>query len=538
MITLWLLYATIVTGGIAAGARAIERLVQAAGGPTRMIWAIALCLAVSGPIAIAAGRSRLARAPEQASKSDRAIGWESVPEPAGITTHGARQTGDTFGAAGPSAEASTLAIAPRRSGPVFRVYPARALPPDWLDALVLRVWGIASLLLAASLVVRAGRTARRRRRWHATMLEETPVYLSDDVGPALVGVLRPRIVLPHWVLGMRPEDRRLVVTHEREHARAADPVMLTMAIAAVVCMPWNAGLWYIRRNLQLAIELDCDRRVLERHPDLRRYCSLLLDVGARALHPPTLSAALTRRKSDLARRVEQLTTPKRRLTALRAAAGVMLCALFVAASCTIPSPPAPSPDSTRSASHPGSERPPVATAPERFAANESVTAQIARQAASLDTVLTGSTPQPNAAGSSTSELSRLLATPADTGLEHLLGTTFDSEARALQIEMMRMEASTPRIRDAIARHFPEALAGGQPATVGLWFLVDAQGAVVRTARSSEARPPTINADVVARQFPGVGAESIEEVRILGGEPLGIGDRWVVWSILKHGASSK
>lgn len=54
-------------------------------------------------------------------------------------------------------------------------------------------------------------------------------------------------------------------------------------------MPWNPALWWIVRRLRLAIETDCDRRVLHAGTDVHAYGVLLLNAAARYARAPLLA---------------------------------------------------------------------------------------------------------------------------------------------------------------------------------------------------------------------------------------------------------
>ena len=110
-------------------------------------------------------------------------------------------------------------------------------------------------------------------------MEGERVLVSPDVGPAVIGWFRGTVVLPEWALGLEPDWRRLVLAHEREHVRAHDPALLALGILALVLLPGNAALWWQVRRLRLAVELDCDERVLRAHPDVGAYGGLLLEGG-------------------------------------------------------------------------------------------------------------------------------------------------------------------------------------------------------------------------------------------------------------------
>jgi hypothetical protein len=56
------------------------------------------------------------------------------------------------------------------------------------------------------------------------------VYVAADVGPAVVGLLRPRIVVPGWLTELPDAQQALVIAHELSHLKARDPQALAAAI--------------------------------------------------------------------------------------------------------------------------------------------------------------------------------------------------------------------------------------------------------------------------------------------------------------------
>lgn len=141
------------------------------------------------------------------------------------------------------------------------------------------VWLTLSSGFAATLLISALHLRRRRRRWARATVAGTPVLISEHVGPALVGLLRPAIVLPRWALDADEHTQRLMVAHERAHLDARDPWLLAAALGCLALTPWNAPLWWIVRRLRHAIELDCDRRVLRGGVQSGAYGDLLLRVS-------------------------------------------------------------------------------------------------------------------------------------------------------------------------------------------------------------------------------------------------------------------
>lgn len=177
-----------------------------------------------------------------------------------------------------------------------------------LDDLLLLGWVVLSAILLVGVLIGGARFLRRRTSWEPGTLMGRNVLWSRDTGPAVVGLFRSLVVLPDWVRGAGAARQELVLAHEEEHLRARDVQLRFVCGALLVAFPWNPALWLQFRRLSLAIELDCDQRVMNRLPEHRRlYSDLLLRVGSGEGTPPGLAvAALAEQPSLLERRIRQL----------------------------------------------------------------------------------------------------------------------------------------------------------------------------------------------------------------------------------------
>jgi beta-lactamase regulating signal transducer with metallopeptidase domain len=315
MIAAWMLYCVAVTAALILAGITAERLMRAFRAPIRAVWMIVLLASVL-PIAalLRAGR-------------DDTGGWTSA------TT-----------SAGPAPRASTTARpAP---GPMQRL--VLRVPADAriarLDRAFVALW-VASSTLALLLL---GGAMLRLRRVRFTGRPEriagVDVVVTGDLGPLAVGLRRPVIVVPRWVLALAAHEQELLVAHEAEHARARDPMLLVAGAVLVALAPWNPLLWYARRRLQRAIELDCDRRVLAGRPDRARYADLLLSVASRASFGPAAAPGLGGSTISLEERVRlmfELDTPvSARRLATSGAALVILLGIVAMAPRPVAAPPA------------------------------------------------------------------------------------------------------------------------------------------------------------------------------------------------------
>lgn len=199
------------------------------------------------------------------------------------------------------------------AGPVVALEPlAVTVPGDSvlhsLNDVLLMGWVVASALLVVGALVGAARFTLAAEGWEEGSLLGRRVIWSRDSGPAVVGLVTSRIVLPAWVAGAGRARQELVLAHEEEHLGAHDVQLRFLAALLLFAFPWNPALWILYHRLCLAVELDCDRRVMQRWPDRRRlYGDLLLRVGTGSGALPAMAvAALAERRSGLEQRIRSL----------------------------------------------------------------------------------------------------------------------------------------------------------------------------------------------------------------------------------------
>jgi bla regulator protein BlaR1 len=235
-----------------------------------------------------------------------------------------------------------------RLGGAVRLAPVVELAPivldlaEWggmrLDAALGLAWLLISLGMAAMIGTTHLRLRRERARWERTAVLGREVYLSTDRGPAIAGVARPWIVLPRWALALPRTELDLVLLHEEEHLRGRDAGLLAAALVVVVCAPWNPVAWWQLRRLRMAMEVDCDRRVLRHEPDAERYGNSLISVAARASGASLGLAAFTERSVTLERRIIAMTSKRTRWTPLQAGALIAIAIAIGLQACGVESP--------------------------------------------------------------------------------------------------------------------------------------------------------------------------------------------------------
>lgn len=204
------------------------------------------------------------------------------------------------------------------------------------------LWIMGSVLVLGFFALFCLRLRRLQARCEPRDVCGEEVLHSDGFGPAVVGLIRSRIVLPSWTFGLGERELEMVVLHEREHVRARDPALLAVGLLLASISPWNPAVWWSLARLRLAVEGDCDRRVLARGTSARSYARLLLTVAAGCRRTPDPAPALIRGgHSAIERRLMMIKTatrkPRIRASILAAAAGVGLFAL----ACDTPIPQSP-----------------------------------------------------------------------------------------------------------------------------------------------------------------------------------------------------
>ena len=287
----WMVYAALIAGIVAVGGLAMERLAAAMGQPRRIAWVAALTLTVVIPLV---------------------GGWRG-PEVVSVAVES--------GTAAP-ATAGSIAVED-----LWSVIPALPVPEGIpTGRIALLAWGAGSL---ASLAVLGGvlvLVARGRRRWERMRVHGAEVYVSRRFGPALVGVARPEVVIPAWVMELEPGARDAIIRHETEHARTRDHLVLLYGGLVAAAFPWSPAIWWMYRRLRAAVELDCDQRVLASGIEVADYGDVLLDAGSRSRDCWGFAPAMGQPESLLERRLKTMSEKRKNLSG---GYGVLLVAVAV-----------------------------------------------------------------------------------------------------------------------------------------------------------------------------------------------------------------
>lgn len=172
-----------------------------------------------------------------------------------------------------------------------------------VDAMLRDVWLASSVTLVFFLASTTALFHRRKRGWANGQLAGVPVLVSGHVGPAVVGLIRSRIVVPAWLLQESPDRQRYVMSHEQSHLEARDPLLVASALMLLLAMPLNPLLWWQFHRLRCAIEVDCDARVLRSGGDVGEYCETLIQVGEHQSEYVGAVTAMSESRSFLEQRI-------------------------------------------------------------------------------------------------------------------------------------------------------------------------------------------------------------------------------------------
>jgi beta-lactamase regulating signal transducer with metallopeptidase domain len=211
-----------------------------------------------------------------------------ITSSAPVATAGSRSAGSGTESSGsstrePDVAASTLVtgIPPEPARHDVRRTPSDRLPgwPGWL----VMTYGLGVLVLIIRLI--AGVLGARRILHTSSTPAGTgtdgDLVMSAAVSvPMIVGVWRPRIVVPAaW--GKWPEDHRTaVVAHERAHIARRDPLVLGLAYLNC-CVFWFHPLsWWLRRQLSITAEQACDEAAVRATGNPQRFVEILVALAS------------------------------------------------------------------------------------------------------------------------------------------------------------------------------------------------------------------------------------------------------------------
>ncbi|MYM25014.1 peptidoglycan DD-metalloendopeptidase family protein [Duganella sp. FT135W] len=129
----------------------------------------------------------------------------------------------------------------------------------------------------------------------------TVLRTDAAISPMLIGVRRPRLLLPAHLDTLCRQQQQMIIAHELHHWRVRDPLCLAIAAILQTIFWFNPALRWMAKQMAWALELSCDQHVLAGRPQQQRkqYAAALLrqwttitPAGAAAFGGATISARI------------------------------------------------------------------------------------------------------------------------------------------------------------------------------------------------------------------------------------------------------
>ena len=220
-------------------------------------------------------------------------------------------------AAAPAADAGEV---PQEVSPS----PVSSTPSPSLMEVASVLWAVGA---AAMLAYSLAQLIRLRRRLVGALALDKTLRLADHIDtPFVLGLFRPKIYLPSH---LSPQEQQYIICHEQQHIRRGDPILRTVAFAAL-CLHWfNPLVWLAFRLSGRDMEMCCDEGVIrELGREVRGdYSTCLLHFSTRGQH--SFTAPLAFGEGDTKERIENIMKARKNLP-WAAAVSVALCLLLTA----------------------------------------------------------------------------------------------------------------------------------------------------------------------------------------------------------------
>lgn len=322
MIVVWIVYGLLIGSLLAGAARCLDEIRRMSARPIRWVWvgALVLTAVLTG---VAPYRQALRSRPASVDPTSTSSGAVRTGAASRIPNQTPRSH-DLF---------EQQPLVRTIMAPMQQAIATGKRTPTPLNRYLAALWLVLSALVLGLFAGVHLYFNNLRRSWPVTYLYGVQVRVAPDIGPLVVGLYRPEIVIPQWLLSCRPDEQRLVLAHECEHIRARDPLLLAAAWAAAALLPWHPATWWMFSRVRLAVELDCDGRVLRQGIARQTYSNLLVDLAGRHAALPVGMTALADKSSHLEKRLLAMNV-RPRFTRTRR--GILIAAALVSVALIVP----------------------------------------------------------------------------------------------------------------------------------------------------------------------------------------------------------
>ena len=445
-----LVYGITVSLILTAAGFGMEPLAARIGWPRRVVWAGALLFSVGVPVVMVSTPHAPAVTAPDSIRSNTAL----------------RSQGGEYKPALPTTPSNLTPMILRPSSDYSSPTLDRVFGVGWLaiSTGALAVWTLSWIGVR-----------RQRKQWRCKTVDGIAVWVTPKLGPAVLGFMRPQILIPQWILEAPAALRSTVLLHEREHIDSYDPLLLLFGLLVAVAAPWNLPLWWQLRRLRFAVEADCDARVLRKGTPLATYGEVLLTVSQRRLLAPLGAMAIAKPRSQLERRIRLMALPDSRPTRWIMGAAATVGAMCVAFAIEVPAPALRDTDLRHLPLHDWSPYLPMAEAAARaadptvfrgdFEGTVMIDVYLKRDGAVLDIQThkfpTGPLENSNYVGYVAIDFLADMDRGYGTGGRKFVGWFGPKHSKALYVEYAVMKwahdpaRSASRVRDAVAKKYPE-----------------------------------------------------------------------------------
>lgn len=184
------------------------------------------------------------------------------------------------------------------------------VPFTYKTDMIRRIFDVASLVWIAVCVVllvffAVSYISVIREHRNAVYLRDNIFISKSAVSPFLIGVFRPKIILPHT---LQNSDNTLIISHEKSHIRALDNLSRIIAVTVCILHWFNPLMWLFLKVYLSDLEYACDERVLKElgTDRIKNYAGTL--INAKKTASLTVSGIGS---SDLSKRIKRILSYKK-----------------------------------------------------------------------------------------------------------------------------------------------------------------------------------------------------------------------------------
>lgn len=148
--------------------------------------------------------------------------------------------------------------------------------------------------------------------------------------PGLVGVWRPRVILPQEEYTR--EQLEVILVHELTHYRQKDVLLKNLTAIATAIYFFNPFVWWLQKLVERWSEYACDDAACKNAGGFKHYFSVimgLMEESDEEKRRDTFSSQLMERKDDLVHRVQQMERNYRMRRGSKITAGLIVLGMFL-----------------------------------------------------------------------------------------------------------------------------------------------------------------------------------------------------------------